>query len=86
MGKLTLTRETMNKLEGHSTDIEKLKTVMTMVNKMVWQDLMEAENYQDVAFRLGCMTEMLVEIISKREVEIDGIIGEFISEQQEATA
>lgn len=90
MNKFTLTRETMNKLECHSVDIEKLKTVLAIVDKMVWQDLMEAdvegENYQDITFRLGCMTDMLVEIVSKRDEEISAIINQIHVEKQEATA
>lgn len=86
----TMTMKTMNALEGASADYEKLIVMMEMLDKMVWGDLMnahiEGENYQDIAFRLGCMTDTLLVLIKQREREIEQVIIDVVPVKEEATA
>lgn len=87
----TMTVKTMNALEGASADYEKLIVMMKMLDKMVWDDLMhahiEGEDYQDIAVRLGCMTDAILILMKQREKEIEQVIIDVIPvKEEEVTA
>lgn len=88
MNKFTLTRETLNKLEDYSAKIEILKTMMEVVHKQVWQDVMNAEEdkLQDAIFKTGALLETLLEIVEMRDTEISEIVNQIHLEKQEAIA
>lgn len=88
MNKFTLTRETMDKLEGYSAKMETLRVMMGIVHKQVWQDVMEAEEdkLQDAIFKTGALLETLLEIVETRDTEISEIVNQIHLEKQEAIA
>lgn len=86
--KFIITRGTLNKLEDYSAKIEILKTMMGVVHKQVWQDVMNAEEdkLQDTIFKTGALLETILEIVGTRDNEISEIINQIHAEKQEATA
>lgn len=85
---IVITRGTLNKLEDYSAKIEILKTMMEVVHKQVWQDVMNAEEdkLQDAIFKTGALLETLLEIVETRDTEISEIVNQIHLEKQEAIA
>ncbi len=83
MTKYIATKETFDKLEDFSTKMESLKIMTQITQNHIWQDVMEAENddaRRDAAFKVAILLGTILEIVEKRDVEIDEIISEFASE------
>lgn len=79
MGNFVVTRKTVNELENFSVKIEHLKTMITIANQHVWQDIMEAENddkLQIAIFQVGTLLETILEVIENRNTDIDRIIDD----------
>lgn len=65
--------ETMNELENFSARFEQLRDFIDFVHDFTWQEI--NEEYEGGAVkRLGCLTEMLLDVVRIRDNELEEII------------
>lgn len=68
-----LTRETLNELETFSAKYEQLRNFVDFVNSFVWQEIIEGYEGETIE-RLGCLTEMLSDVVHIRDTNLETII------------
>ena len=68
-----LDMETMNELETFSARFEQLRNFIDFIHDFVWQEIIEGYEGETIE-RLGCLTEMLSDVVHIRDTNLETII------------
>lgn len=68
-----LDMETMNELETFSARFEQLWNFIDFIHDFVWQEIIEGYEGETIE-RLGCLTEMLSDVVHIRDTNLETII------------
>lgn len=71
--KFVLDWDTMMELETFSAKFEQFRNFVDLVHEFVWQEIMNGFDGERID-KLGCLSEMMSEIVHNRDNELETII------------